>query len=148
MSFPNIFAYKCRFCGETIDEVSSKYHNCIGTKKSIDFLDQQKIKDKEEKMVNLKEEAKAYESQRTFNIADLPEVSVMLNVEDRRATNEEGKEFSYKVIVVDKQEYRVPASVLKSLKAILEDNPNLKIFKVLKTGSGMGTEYTVVPLFE
>jgi len=35
---------------------------------------------------------------------------------------------------------------LKSLKAILEENPNLKDFKVKKSGTGMSTEYTVIPL--
>jgi hypothetical protein len=94
----------------------------------------------------LKEEALAYESKSTGNIAELPKVSTELHTEDREATNEEGKAYSYKVIVVEGQEYRVPASVLKSLKAILEDNPNLKTFKVKKTGQGMDTSYTVIPL--
>jgi hypothetical protein len=94
----------------------------------------------------LKDLAKTYESHSVGNIADLPKVSIEFSVEDREGTNEEGKNFSYKVIVIDGQEYRVPASVLKSLKAILEDNPNLKTFKVKKTGQGMGTEYTVIPL--
>lgn len=97
-------------------------------------------------MAKLIDEAKAYESHAVGNVADLPKVSTHLEVESRTGTNEEGKEFSYKVIKVDGQEYRIPASVLKSLKAILEDNPNLKEFKVKKTGTGMATEYTVIPL--
>jgi len=94
----------------------------------------------------LKEEAQTYESHSVGNIADLPKVSIELQTEDREGTNEEGKTFSYKVITFDGEEYRVPASVLKSLKAILEDNPNLKSFKVKKTGKGLATEYTVIPL--
>ena len=94
----------------------------------------------------LKTEAQAYESHSVGNIADLPKVSTNLQVEDREGTNEEGKSFKYKIVVVDGQEYRVPASVLKSLKAILEDNPNLQVFKVKKTGQGLATEYTVIPL--
>jgi len=94
----------------------------------------------------LKQEAQAYESHSVGNIADLPKVSTDLVTEDREGTNEEGKTFSYKVITVDNQAYRVPASVLKSLKAVLEDNPNLKEFKVKKTGTGLGTEYTLIPL--
>lgn len=94
----------------------------------------------------LKTEAQTYESHSVGNIADLPKVSTELAVEDREGTNDEGKTFSYKVIIVEDQEYRVPASVLKSLKAILEDNPNLKTFKVRKTGQGLATEYTVIPL--
>ena len=94
----------------------------------------------------LKEEAQAYESHSVGNIADLPKVSTELKTEDREGTNEEGKVFNYKVIIVEGQAYRVPASVLKSLKAVLEDNPNLKEFKVKKTGVGLGTEYTLIPL--
>ena len=94
----------------------------------------------------LKSEAIAYESRSVGNIADLPKVSTELVIEEREGTNEEGKTFSYKVIIIDGQEYRVPVSVLKSLKAILQDNPNLKYFKVKKTGSGMNTEYIVIPI--
>lgn len=94
----------------------------------------------------LKDTAMAYESRSIGNIADLPKVSTDLQVEDREGTNDEGKTFQYKVITVNNQEYRVPASVLKSLKTILEDNPNLAFFKVRKTGTGMNTEYTVIPL--
>jgi hypothetical protein len=95
---------------------------------------------------SLKETAKAYKSQSVGNIADLPRVSVDLDVLERESTNDAGEKFQYKVIVVDDQEYRVPATVLKSLKAILDDSPGLKEFKVKKTGTGMATEYTVIPL--
>lgn len=94
----------------------------------------------------LKDTALAYESKSVGNIADLSKVSTDLKVEDREGTNEDGKVFNYKVIIIEGQEYRVPASVLKNLKAILEDSPNLKNFKVKKTGQGMATEYTVIPL--
>jgi len=94
----------------------------------------------------LREEAKTYESHSVGNIADLPKVSTEFEVEDREGTNDEGKTFQYKVITFEGNEYRVPASVLKSLKAMLEDNPNLKTFKVKKTGQGMSTEYIVIPL--
>ena len=100
----------------------------------------------EEEQKTLKETANAYESKSVGNIADLPKVTTDLKVEDREGVNEEGKAFNYKVIVVENQEYRVPASVLKALKAILEDNAELKTFKVKKTGQGMNTEYTVIPL--
>ncbi len=94
----------------------------------------------------LKDEAKTYEGKSTGNIADLPRVSVELTTEDREGTNDEGKTFPYKVIVIEGQDYRVPNSVFKNLKVLLEENPNLKTFKVKKTGTGMSTEYTVIPL--
>lgn len=94
----------------------------------------------------LKEEAMAYESKSIGNISELPKVSTDLKVLDREGVNEEGKTFKYQVVIVDDQEYRVPASVLKNLKSILEDNPNLKSFKVKKAGEGLKTVYTVIPL--
>jgi len=94
----------------------------------------------------LKTEAQAYESHSVGNIAELPKVSTELVVEDREGVNDEGKTFQYKIVSIEGQDYRVPNSVLKSLKAILEDNPNLKFFKVKKTGTGLATEYTVIPL--
>ena len=80
------------------------------------------------------------------NISELPKVSLDAEIKERTGKNDEGAEFSYKYITVEGQDYRIPASVLKSLKAILEDSPSLKYFKVKKTGTGMSTEYTVIPL--
>ena len=53
-----------------------------------------------------------------------------------------------KVFKHEEEEYRVPKSVLKQLKEQLEVNPKLKFFKVNKTGEGMKTSYTVIPLVE
>ena len=53
----------------------------------------------------LKESAQAYESHSVGNIADLPKVSTDLQLEEREGTNDEGKTFQYKVIIVDNQEY-------------------------------------------
>jgi len=101
-------------------------------------------------MAKLGEEAKAYEPPKTKNIADLEVVRVDAEMEEKEFTkkDEEGKEetFTVNVIVVNNEEYRVPNSVLKSLKAILEKKPELKTFQVAKTGEGFKTEYTVIPL--
>ena len=97
-------------------------------------------------MAKLKEEALGYEPKQTKNIADLEVVNVDLETEYREGTDKDGKPFNYKVIIVGGEEYRVPSSVLKSLKAILEDNPILKTFRVKKSGEGLATEYTVIPL--
>ena len=97
-------------------------------------------------MATLIEEARAYEGKETKNIADLPKVSTVLEITEKKGMDNKNEEYTYKVITIEGIEYRVPASVLKSLKTILEDNPNLKEFKVKKTGQGMDTEYTVIPL--
>lgn len=97
-------------------------------------------------MAKLFEEAAKYEAPKTRNIADLKLVDVSLELEDREGVDENKKPFKYKVIVFEGEEYRVPGSVLGSLKAILEKNPNLKKFSVSKQGTGMNTRYTVIPM--
>ncbi len=102
----------------------------------------------------LKEEAEAYEpAAKTKNISELETVSTNLKLEDDSFTftEKDGQEktVKQKVIVVDNEKYRVPLSVIGSLKVILEDNPELEKFKVKKTGEGKdGTKYTVIPLFK
>jgi len=105
------------------------------------------------KMAKLKDEARAYESKQTKNIAELEIVSVDLEIEDDEfdAVDEktgDTKVIKQKVAVVDGERYRVPASVLKQLKVLLEDNPNLQKFKVKRTGQGLSTDYTVIPLIK
>lgn len=97
-------------------------------------------------MGSLTDEAKAYESPQTKNIAELERIPTSLQVEERTGTKKDGKSFTYNVVVLNGEDYRVPNSVLKALKAILEEKPDLKEFKVKKTGEGLNTEYTVVTL--
>lgn len=95
----------------------------------------------------LKETAKAYVPKKTRNIAEMEVVNIdNLQIEDRTGLNEEGKEFKYQVAILNGEEYRVPASVLGSIKTILEAKPTLKTVKVIKKGQGFNTEYTVIPL--
>lgn len=100
----------------------------------------------ENKMATIKEEANEYVGQQTKNIADLKAVDVNMNIEDREGKDKEGVVFKYKVVIVDKEEYRIPGKVLGDLKSILEKKPDLKTFAVTKTGAGIGTQYTVIPL--
>ena len=97
-------------------------------------------------MATISDEAKAYEPPTTKNIAELDRVPVSLEVEEREYTREDGTTFKIKVVVVNEEEYRVPVSVLKSLKAILEEKPELEFFKVKKTGEGLKTAYTLITL--
>ena len=97
-------------------------------------------------MAKLNEEALNYEAPKTKNIADLQSVNTDLELHDREGKDQNNEVFRYKVIIVDGEEYRVPGSVLGNLKAILEQNPDLKRFKVTKHGTGMTTKYTVIPL--
>jgi len=104
-------------------------------------------------MTKISEYAKDYEpQQKTKNIADLSEVSTDLEVEDDdyeftdNKTNET-KTVKQKVIEVEGEKYRVPITVIQQLKVFIEDNPELKKFKVKKSGSTKDdTRYTVIPI--
>ena len=98
-------------------------------------------------MVNLKESAKAYQPKKTRNIAELEVVDIeQIVVEARQGVNDEGKDFNFMVAKIGNEEYRVPSSVLGSIKTILEAKPTLRHIRVIKKGQGMNTEYTVIPL--
>ncbi len=94
-------------------------------------------------MTTLKESAQDYVPKRTLNVTDLDRVDLSFDVEDRSGTNSEGKDFQYKVIVVNSQEYRVPATVLEEIKKIIKIKPEAKFVKVSSTGSGLNTSYSV-----
>ena len=97
-------------------------------------------------MATIWDEAQAYEPPQTKNIADLEVVRTDAIVFTKEFTRDDGTTFKVKVISVNGEDYRVPTSVLKSLKAIQEEKPDLKAFKVKKSGEGMKTTYTVIPL--
>lgn len=97
-------------------------------------------------MTTLKEAAQAYEPPQTKNISDLPEVHTNFVLANGEGKNKSGETFSYRYILVGNEEYRVPGKVIGDLKAILEHNPNLQKFKVIKKGAGLDTKYTVIPL--
>jgi len=97
-------------------------------------------------MPTIKDKAKAYEPKQTKNITDLEVVRVDAEVKETTARDKEGKEFTYNYITIDDEEYRLPDSVLKDLKVILESKPDLSSFQVKKTGTGFNTKYTVIPL--
>ncbi len=98
-------------------------------------------------MGTIKEEAMVYEAPKTKNIADLPEVSVDVQIyNDGVGTDRNGKEFKYKYLLINEEEYRVAGKVLEDLKAILKEKPNTTKIKVNSTGEGLQTRYTVIPL--
>ena len=97
-------------------------------------------------MASLKEAAQAYEAQQTKNIADLEIVSVSQEITRETRKNKDGEEYKIATINVAGVEYRVPNSVLEKLQTMLLEKPEMKSFKVVKSGEGLKTEYTVVPL--
>jgi hypothetical protein len=97
-------------------------------------------------MKSIGEEAIAYEAPQTKNVADLDVVLVNAELVEKTYTDKEGNPFTMKVLTHNHEDYRVPISVLKALKDILEERPELKTFKVKKTGEGLKTSYTVIPI--
>jgi hypothetical protein len=101
-------------------------------------------------MAKIKDFATGYTPQHTKNIVDLEAVSVDVEIEDdsfmTHDENGEEKEVKQKVIIVDGEKYRVPISVISQLKTHLEENPKLQKFRVKKSGEGLKTQYTLIPL--
>ena len=105
-------------------------------------------------MTKLSEFAKEYEPPTTTkNISDLKEVSTDLDLVDDEfevvdKKTGETKLIKQKIVIIDNLSYRVPNSVIAQLKVVLEDNPNLKKFKVRKSGTDLDTRYQLIPLME
>jgi len=97
-------------------------------------------------MATLKESAQNYIPKQTKNIADLQQVPTDIELRDAEGLDNEGKPFKYKYIELNGEHYRVPGSVIGQLKDLLSENANLKTVKIKKTGTGMTTRYTVIPL--
>lgn len=103
------------------------------------------------KMATIKESAMSYEPPQTKNITELEKISVNIETEiktfERKDVKEgEEKTFEVEVFQVDGEEYRLPASVKEQLKAHIKSKPDLEFFKVIKSGEGINTKYTVIPL--
>jgi hypothetical protein len=97
-------------------------------------------------MTTLKDFAKAYEPKQMGNIADLKIVSTTVDIKTEVRKDKDNQDYTVSFILVDGMEYRVPMSIVEQLKAIIESKPELKTFKVNKTGTGMGTKYQVIAL--
>jgi len=97
-------------------------------------------------MAQIGEMAQNYEPPQTKNIADLDKVSVKLEVFQKTFKEGTIEEFTLNLVSVDGVEHRVPTSVLSTLKDILAVRPDLEFFKVTKTGEGLKTKYSVIPL--
>ena len=77
------------------------------------------------------------------NIAELPEVDVNIDVVTRVFAENTDKEFKVTGFYGDNETfYRVPKSVLNQLGPLFEVC-DFEKFRVIKTGTGMNTQYTV-----
>lgn len=97
-------------------------------------------------MQSLKDYAKEYVPEQTKNVADLKELDINLPILDGKGKDKEGKEFKYKYVLIDGEEYRIAGKVIGDIKAILEKKPSLTKIAVSRKGTGLATTYTVIPL--
>ena len=97
-------------------------------------------------MTTIKTAAAQYVPPTTKNITELKSVSVDLEIVEATYNDKDGKPFTVNEITVNGEKYRVPVTVIASLKAILKVKPDMKTFSVTKTGEGLNTQYTVIPL--
>ena len=98
-------------------------------------------------MAKLNDFAKDYIPKQTKNIADLEVVPTDADImHDGKGVDKDGEEFTYSYLKIGAEEYRIPNSVIGQLKDILEANPKSTRFKVKKSGEGLGTRYTVIPI--
>ena len=96
-------------------------------------------------MSNFVDEANNYENVELKNIADLEKVAITEEVFERTFGEGSENEFTAKVIERDGIYYRVPNTVIGQIKNLLNDE-SFDYFKVIKSGSGFQTQYTVRPL--
>ena len=99
-------------------------------------------------MTTILESAKVYEPKQTLNIADLSEVDVNIQLEDRTGTKKndqtgEEETFGYQVAIIEDKEYRVPVTVLEKLQEALKIKADIKKIKVNRTGSCLNTKYSI-----
>lgn len=101
-------------------------------------------------MQTLKEAAENYEPPKTLNIADLESFDISEPIEEREGKDKDNKTFKYYALVRDEEDYRIPNSVMKTIKNLLAANEKhgkeIKTLTVEKSGEGMNTSYQVLTL--
>jgi len=97
-------------------------------------------------LTTLKDTALQYKPDTLGNISELASVPVSMEVHEEEAVNQDGKPYSFKYIIVNEQRYRVPKPVIEQLQTIIQLKPEVSLFKVTKTGTGLGTKYKVEAL--
>ena len=94
-------------------------------------------------MTSISEMAEAYKATKLRNIVELQRVSCDIQAVEETFPGKDG-EWTALCIEEAGEKYRVPTSVLAKLKALKEVKPKMKAFRVIKTGEGLNTDYSVV----
>lgn len=137
----------CKRCGECYEALSkfgkicSKCSQKSGGRYSA-------MRRRKEKMATIKEEAQAFVPKQTRNIAELKKTSVDLEIKTKICKEGTSDEFVINITTIDGEDYRIPDTVLGQLKEHLVENDDMEYFKVKKTGEGLKTSYTVIPILK
>jgi len=148
---------ECKFCKSKCEisetdlsrKSKEKLNRCINCKAIMDYIPNthEYQKGGKNNIAKLIDRAKSYiASGKLKNISELSSIPVDVDVNEKVFAEGTEKEFKCEVFEVDGEEYKMPLTVISALHVILEENSDLKTFKVKKSGSGIGTEYTVIPL--
>lgn len=100
-------------------------------------------------MAKLNEYVKEMEVKEFKNIEDFESIPVDIEVVERTIEKKEvkdGEEPTFNIFeaTIEGVQVRVPKQVLNQLKTLFE-NSDMTSFKVVKSGSGLNTNYQVVP---
>ena len=103
---------------------------------------------------SLKEVAKNTTIRNFKQIQDFKFINANIELSKRTCQTNNGETFVIKEVSLYNEEtdeadrVRVPNSVINGLHVLLKDDPDLQYFRVIKTGEGMNTRYTVIPVPE
>ena len=97
-------------------------------------------------MQTIKQMAENYQPPQTKNISELAMVPIDVEIKEEEGQKSDGEKFRYNYIEIKEEKFRVPNKVLADLKTLLENNPNMKYFRVVRKGQGVKTNYTTFPI--
>lgn len=98
-------------------------------------------------MTTIGEAAAVAEKKKTKNISDLKRISIDTEIVEKVYKEGTPDEYSLQVIEFEGEDYRVPLSVLLSIKELKKKYPEMKHFEVLRQGSTQNdTKYQVIPV--
>ena len=85
---------------------------------------------------------KNIELPKMHNVTELEAVSIEQEIKTEERIDAEGEKYSVSFLVINDTEYRVPNSVIQQVQELIISE-GLKTFKVISTGTGMKTRYSV-----
>jgi len=98
-------------------------------------------------MVSIGEAAAVAEKKKTKNISDLGKISIDKEIKEKVFKEGTPDEYTLQVIEHEGEDYRVPLSVLLSIKELKKKYPQMKTFEVLREGTTQNdTRYQVIPV--